>query len=97
MTNPIKRFFQIIKELVFFPISFLQARRAYQEMEKVLRLSDDPEAQKKLLAKMGLTDEIEALIDPIMYQKMRTEMIHEVDLSYLDEDEEDEEEEDLEG
>ena len=92
MTNPIKRFFQIIKELVLFPISFLQARKAYQQMDKILRLSDDPEKQRKLLEKMGLADEMLPLMNQMMYEEISNEMIHEVDLSYLDdlEGEEDE-------
>ncbi len=92
MTNPIKRFFQIIKELVLFPISFLQARKAYQQMDKILRYSDDPEKQRKLLEKMGLADEMLPLMNQMMYQEISNEMIHEVDLSYLDDIEDEDEE-----
>ena len=93
MTNPIKRFFQILKSLVLFPISFLQVRRAYQEMEKIQKLSEDPEKLRKVFAKMGLEDEMTGLYNPILPPNFNKKPMTEVDLMYLDEEEEDEEKE----
>ncbi|NVM54268.1 MAG: hypothetical protein HWN66_11250 [Candidatus Helarchaeota archaeon] len=95
MTNPIKRFFQIIKAIVLLPVSFLQMRRGLQEIEKLRELPEDPEELRKLLAKMGVEDEMIPFFNPIMPQQVPNSKVTEVDLSYLDTlDEEEEEEED---
>ena len=94
MTNPIKKFFQIIKAIVLFPVSFLQVRRAYQEMEKLERLSDDPEKLRKALAKMGIEEDMIGFFDPMMQQQFNEQQMSVVDLSYLGDEEEDLEEED---
>ena len=91
MTNPIRRFFQIIKEIVLFPISFLQIKRAYQDMEKLRRLPENPEERRKLLRKLGIEDEMMPFFDPMMGPQFRLDREQEVDLSYL-EGEDDEEE-----
>lgn len=91
MTNPIKRFFQILKAIVLFPLSLLQMRRAYQDIEKLRRLPKDPEKMRKLLAEMGLEDEMMdemmPFFVPMIPQQSRNQEIIEVDLSYLEEDE----------
>lgn len=94
MTNPIKRFFQILKDIVLMPIRFLQMRRSFQDIES--QLPKDPKARRKLLAEMGLLDELGPRFDPVLSQQRRRHPLDEVDLSYLDEEEEPEnEEEDL--
>ncbi|NVM30446.1 MAG: hypothetical protein HWN65_16505 [Candidatus Helarchaeota archaeon] len=90
MTNPIKRFFQILKAIVLFPLSFLQMRRAYQDIEKLRRLPKDPEKMRKLLAEMGLEDEMMPFFVPMMPQQSRNQEMIEVDLSYLEDKDEDE-------
>jgi hypothetical protein len=89
MTNPIKKFFQILKSIVLFPISFLQARKAYQDMDKMSRLPMDPEKRRKLLAEMGLDDEMIDFFNPLLQQHSQNQKLEEVDLTYLDEEEED--------
>ncbi len=95
MTNPIKRLFQILKEIVLFPIAFLQARRAMQDIERFRRLPKNPAARRKLLAEMGIPEEMFPLFMPITPQTMNDKLIQEVDLNYLEdvEDEWDEEDE----
>ena len=88
MTNPIKRFFEILKEIVLFPIRILQVRRSYQDLEKLRQLPRDPEERMKMLEKMGLLDEMGPMLDPLLYQQRRRHPTNEVDLSYLDEEEE---------
>lgn len=94
MTNPIKRFFQIFKEIVLFPLSFLQIRKAYQEMEKLQRLPEDPEERRKFLKKLGIEDEMMPFFDPMMSPQVRFEQAGEVDLSYLEDENDAEESED---
>ncbi len=90
MTNPIKRFFQILKEIVLFPLSFLQIRRAYQDMEKLRSIPDDPEERRKLLKKLGIDDEMMPFFEPMMSPQFQNEQMQEVDMSYLEDvDEED--------
>ena len=92
MTNPIKRFFQIIKAILLFPISFLQMRKTYQDIEKFRKLPQDPEEIKKLLAEMGLENEMMPFFNPMMSPQFPDQQMNKVDLSYLDENEEDENE-----
>jgi hypothetical protein len=91
MTNPIKKFFQLLKSIILFPISFLQARKAYQDMNKIRRLSMDPKQRQKLLTEMGLDDEMMAFFNPFMQGHPRNQKLEEVDLTYLDEEEDEEE------
>lgn len=93
MTNPIKRFFQIIKEIVLFPISFLQVRRAYQEMEKIRRLPKDPNERRKFLRKMGLDEEMFQFFETDISQQYHDARKNVVDLSYLEGDDEEDLEE----
>ena len=93
MTNPIKRFFQILKEIVLFPVRILQMRRSYQDLENLRQLPRDPEERRKILAKMGLIDEMGPMFDPLLYQQRRGRPLYEVDLSYLDEEEDEVDEE----
>jgi len=86
--NPIKKFFQLLKSIILFPISFLQARKAYQDMDKIRRLSMDPRQRQKLLAEMGLDDEMMAFFNPLMQGHLPNQKVEEVDLAYLDEEEE---------
>jgi len=88
MTNPIKRFFQILKDMVLFPMRMLQVRRSYQDLEKIRQLPKNPEERMKILAKMGLIDDMSPMIDPFLYQQRKERPLYEVDLSYLDEEEE---------
>jgi hypothetical protein len=84
MTNPIKRFFEIIKAIVLFPISFLQMRRAYQELGKMRSLPEDPEEMRKFLKKMGLEDDMVPLLTPFSTLTDHTQPENIVDLDYLD-------------
>ena len=95
MTNPIKRFFQIIKAIVLFPVSFLQMRKAYQDIEKLRRLPEDPEEVKKLLAEMGLEDEMMPFFNPMISPQFPKQQMNEVDLSYLEGEEEENEDEEM--
>jgi hypothetical protein len=72
-------------------------RRAYQDFDSLRRLPEDPEERMKILAKMGLIDEMGPMIDPLFYQQRRGNPLYEVDLSYLDEEEENLDEEDQES
>ena len=94
MTNPIKRFFQLIKAIVLFPVSFLQVRRAYQELEKLEKISDDPEKLKKALAKMGVEEEMMPFFESMIQQEIYNQPMTEVDLSYLEEEDEGEDDDD---
>jgi hypothetical protein len=94
MTNPIKKFFQIIKSIVTFPISLLQVRKVMQDMEKFQRLPDDPEEQKKILKRLGLLEDETSILNPIFQQMIMDQASGEVDLAYLDELDEEWEEED---
>ncbi|MHA1266202.1 MAG: hypothetical protein ACTSRS_13295 [Candidatus Helarchaeota archaeon] len=91
MTNPIKRFFEVLKAIILFPISFLQMRRAYQELGKMRKLPKNPEELQKFLRKMGLEDEFLPLFNPAVLPSDTQNQMNIVDLSYLD----DLEEEDL--
>jgi len=95
MTNPLKRFFQILKDIVLLPIRFLQMRRSFQDIESLRQLPKDPRARRKLLAEMGL-DEMGPMFDPVLSQQRRRHPMNEVDLSYLDGEEEEGEENDQE-
>jgi hypothetical protein len=94
LTNPIKRFFQILKDIVLLPIRFLQMRRSLQEVESLRQLPRDPKERRKLFAKMGMLDEMGPMFDPVLYQQRRRHPLNEVDLSYLEEEEEEGEEND---
>ena len=89
MTNPIKKFLQLVKSLVLFPLNFLLNRR----VEKIRNVSYDPKARKKLLAELGLSEEMFPLFNPRSQQRMPGEKLEEVDLFYLDEAEGEENEE----
>lgn len=95
MTNPIKRFFEIIKTIVLFPISFLQMRRTYQEFGRMQRLPRDPEDIKRLLKEMGLEEEMMPLFTPLMppHRSIPHSQTNLVDVSYMDDMEEDNQEE----
>ena len=88
-------FFQIIKAIVLFPVSFLQMRKAYQDIEKLRRLPEDPEEVRKLLAEMGLEDEMMTIFNPMMSPQFPMQQMREVDLSYLEGEEEENEDEEM--
>ncbi len=84
MTNPIKKFFEVLKAIITFPVSFIQVRKAMKDMERFERLYNNPEEQKKLLAKMGILEHDIPLTNPMFQQMMFGEASDEVDMSYLD-------------
>jgi hypothetical protein len=76
------------------PIRFLQMRRSFQEIESLQQLPRDPKERRKLLARMGILDEMGPMFDPVLYQQRRRHPLNEVDLSYLEDEEEEGEESD---
>jgi len=88
MTNPIKRFFQILKDIILMPIRFLQMRRSLQDIESLRQLPRDPKERRKLLAKMGMLDEMGPMFDPVLSHQRSHHPLNEVDLSYLEGEEE---------
>ncbi len=95
MTNPIKRFFQILKSIVLFPISFIKMKRTYQNIERLGRLPKDPEEIRRVFAELGIKDEILPSLIPGMPQEFINKQMNAVDLSYLEEEGEEDDDESL--
>lgn len=69
-------------------------RRSLQEVESLRQLPKDPKERRKLLARMGLLDEMSPMFDPVLSPQRTHRPLNEVDLSYLDGEEEEGEETD---